>query len=204
MPKLREPFSTGTNRLRDMSGDGYSSQGRPNYDHKLTVRFDLSEYKRDYAEFLRSISDLNSKAAQMTKNLKSTNKGYGVYIQANQVKPFIGDDVISRIIPNAKELSPKLQPLLTEIGKLGKETMLKYATRKETGDMRSDIRYMQERSGNQAVVHIGWVRRWRKYYSYQESGTRTVKPMHSILRTRLEIEPKVQKMYDAFLRKYDI
>lgn len=192
------------NRIRDLSTDAYSSSGRPNYEHKLTVRFDLSEYKRDYADFLRSVSDFNSKASKAIKNLNSTNRGYGVYIQANQSKPFIGDDVISRIIPNAKELSPMLQPMLAEIGKLGKETMLKYATRKETGDMRSDIRYMQDRSGNQAVVHIGWVRRWRRYYSYQESGTRTVPPMHSILRTRLEIEPKVQKMYDAFLRKYDI
>lgn len=192
-------------RTRDNSRPAYSSDGKNQFRYKLDVVFDFKDYNRSIRQVRQSVEEMNSAARDLVKKLNKTNRGYGVYVSANAVKSrgAQGNQLLNFPLPaSGPELSSKLAPFLTEVGKRGKDIMVGYANRIETGLMRKSITYMQRRRGdNQAVVQIGWVRKWQKYFGWQEMGTRTIPPMHSIIRTRVQIEPEIQRMYSKFFRK---
>lgn len=195
-------------RIYDLSLPAYSSADKQDFRHKLTVRFDFREYDRSIRDVRRSVQQLNKSSRDLRKKLRKTNKGYGVYISSNQVsdRAGFGNELISFDLPNSQELSPDLAPLLADVGKMGKEIMLKYASRKETGELRKQIRYEQDRNpaNGYAEVSIGWVRTWRKYFGWQEEGTATIPPMNSVIRTSLEMQSadaEIQQMYSKMFRK---
>jgi hypothetical protein len=152
---------------------------------------------------------MNKEARELTKKLNRTNKGYGTYISANAVKDrnAQGNQLMSFNIPAIEkegEFSASLSPFLTEVGKMGKEIMKgKYATRRETGLMNASVTYMQRRTGkSRAVVEIGWVRTWKKYFGWQEMGTSNgIKPMAAVIRTGVEVNSKVAPIYSKYFRK---
>ena len=199
----------GTPRVRDAGSEAYSSAGKSNFRTKLTVSFDFSDAERSLREARRALEQMNAEARELTKKLNRTNKGYGVYISANAVKDrnAQGNQLLSFDIPAIEkegEFSASLGPFLAEIGKMGKDIMKsKYATRRETGLMNSSIAYMQRRTGkNKAVVEIGWVRTWKKYFGWQEMGTSNgIKPMAAVIRTGLEVNSKVAPIYSKYFRK---
>lgn len=196
-------------RVRDLSSEAYQSKDKDKFRTKLTVEFDFSSATRSLRAARRALEDLNYDAKQLSKKLKKTDKGYGIYITADMVRSrgAEGNQLISFDIPgldNEAEFSASLRPFLTEIGKMGKDIMKnKYATRRETGLLNSSVAYMQRRSGkNKAIVEIGWIRTWQKYFGWQEQGTsRGIKPMAAILRTRFELEKEIQPTYSKYFRK---
>ena len=199
----------GTPRVRDASSEAYSSADKSNFRTKLTVSFDFSDADRSLRSARRSLEQMNAEARDLTKKLNKTNKGYGVYISANAVKDrnAQGNQLMSFNIPAIEkegEFSASLSPFLTEVGKMGKDIMKsKYATRRETGLMNSSVTYMQRRAGKtKAVVEIGWVRTWKKYFGWQEMGTSNgIKPMAAVIRTGLEVNSKVAPIYSKYFRK---
>jgi hypothetical protein len=198
-----------SNRTRDLGSEAYSSSGKSNFRTKLTVAFDFSDAERSLRSARRSLEEMNKEARELTKKLKKTDKGYGIYISANAVKDrnAQGNQLISfnlPVIEKEGEFSASLSPFLTEIGKMGKEIMKgKYATRRETGLMNASVTYMQRRTGkNRAVVEIGWIRTWKKYFGWQEMGTSNgIKPMAAVIRTGLEVNSKVAPIYSKYFRK---
>lgn len=195
-------------RIYDFSLPAYSSSGKENFAHKVTVRFDFKDYERSIRDIRKSVQELNKSARDLSKKLKKTNAGYGVYISSGAVsdRSGFGNELINLQLPGAEELSLELAPFLAEVGEMGKKLMKnKYATRRETGLMNSEIRYEQRRPGNSyAQVEIGWLRRWHKYFGYQEEGTRSIAPMRSILRTSMELqsrESEISSMYSKYFRK---
>lgn len=199
----------GKPRVRDAGAEAYSSAGKSSFRTKLTVSFDFSDAERSLRSARRSLEQMNAEARDLTKKLNKTNKGYGVYISANAVKDrnAQGNQLLSFKIPAIEkegEFSASISPFLTEIGKMGKDIMKsKYATRRETGLMNSSVTYMQRRSGKtKAVVEIGWVRTWKKYFGWQEMGTKNgIKPMAAVIRTGLEVNSKVAPIYSKYFRK---
>lgn len=199
----------GTPRVRDTSSEAYSSADKSNFRTKLTVSFDFSDAERSLRSARRSLEQMNAEARDLTKKLNKTNKGYGVYVSANAVKDRSaqGNQLLSFNIPAIEkegEFSASLSPFLTEVGKMGKDIMKsKYATRRETGLMNSSVTYMQRRTGkSKAVVEIGWVRTWKKYFGWQEMGTKNgIKPMAAVIRTGLEVNSKVAPIYSKYFRK---
>jgi hypothetical protein len=198
-----------SNRTRDLSSEAYGSSDKSNFRTKLTVSFDFSDAERSLRSARRSLEDMNAEARELTKKLNKTNKGYGTYISANAVKDrnAEGNKLMSFNIPAIEkegEFSASLSPFLTEVGKMGRDLMKgKYATRRETGLMNSSVTYMQRRTGrNRAVVEIGWVRTWKKYFGWQEMGTKNgIKPMAAVIRTGLEVNSKVAPIYSKYFRK---
>ena len=199
----------GTPRVRDAGAEAYSSAGKSKFRTKLTIEFNFSDAERSLRSARRSLEEMNKSARELTKKLNSTNRGYGVYISANAVKDrnAQGNQLISFNLPaieNEGEFSASLGPFLTEIGKMGKDIMKnKYATRRETGLMNNSVSYMQRRTGrSRAVVEIGWVRTWKKYFGWQEMGTKNgIKPMAAVIRTGLEVNSKVAPAYSKYFRK---
>jgi hypothetical protein len=199
----------GTPRVRDTGSEAYSSAGKNKFRTKLTIDVDFSDAERSLRSARRSLEDMNHEARQLAKKLNTTNRGYGVYISANAVRDrnAQGNQLLSFNIPAIEkegEFSASLNPFLTEIGKMGKDIMKnKYATRRETGLMNSSVGYMQRRSGKtRAIVEIGWVRTWKKYFGWQEMGTSTgIKPMAAVIRTGIEMQREVQPIYSKYFRK---
>lgn len=199
----------GNPRVRDAGSEAYSSAGKSNFRTKLTVSFDFSDAERSLREARRSLEQMNAEARALMKKLNKTNKGYGIYISANAVKDrnAQGNQLMSFNLPAIEkegEFSASLKPFLTEVGKMGKDIMKsKYATRRETGLMNSSVTYMQRRTGkNKAVVEIGWVRTWKKYFGWQEMGTSNgIKPMAAVIRTGLELQPQITSTYSKYFRK---
>lgn len=194
-------------RIYDFSLPAYSSADKQDFRHKVTVRFDFKNYDRSIRDLRRSVQETNRSARELTKKLNKTNKGYGVYISAKQVsdRSGFGNEMINLELPGADELSAKLAPFLSEVGQKGKEIMLKYASRKETGLLRKEIRYKQDRPGSgYAQVEIGWIRSWYKYFGWQEEGTVSIPPMNAILRTTVELDSKasgIPQMYSKYFRE---
>jgi hypothetical protein len=195
-------------RIYDFSLPAYSTAGKEDFAHKVTVRFDFSDYGKSIREMRRSIKDMNQASRELTKKLNKTNRGYGVYLSADQVasRSGFGNELISFELPGANEISSELGPFLAEIGEMGRDIMKnKYATRRETGLMNREVRYEQDRrGGNYAQVSIGWVRRWHKYFGFQEEGAGNIPPMRSILRTSVELQGKkkeINEIYSKYFRK---
>lgn len=196
------------NRARDFGSEAYSSSGKEDFAYKLTVRFDFKDYERSIREIRRSTEALNKASRELTKKLRKTDAGYGIYIPAGAVssRAGFGNELINLELPGAEELSSELAPFLSEVGEMGKDLMQKkYATRRETGLMNSEIRYKQDRPGsNYAEVEIGWIRRWHKYFGWQEEGAGNIPPMRSILRTSTEMQGRdgeIIQMYSKYFRK---
>ena len=194
-------------RVYDFSLPAYSTSGKEGFTNKLVVRFDFRDYDRSIREMRRSIKETNQAARELTKKLNKTNKGFGVYISATQVadRAGFGNELITFNLPGADQFSSELAPFLTDIGEMGKKIMLKYATRVETKLMRKSIGYMQRRPGTgYAQVEIGWVRRWHRYFGFQEDGAGNIPPMRSIIRTSVELQAQkeqVNQMYSKYFRK---
>lgn len=199
----------GTPRVRDSGAEAYSSAGKSKFRTKLTIELNFSDAERSLRSVRRSIEDMNAEARKLTKQLNTTNKGYGTYISANAVGGgrTAGNKLLSFNFPaieNEGEFSASLAPVLAEIGQKGKEIMQgKYATRRETGLMNSSVGYMQRRGGSdKAIVEIGWIRNWKKYFGWQEMGTSNgIKPMAAILRTGIEMQKETQTIYSKYFRK---
>ncbi len=195
-------------RVYDFSQPAYSSAGKEDFAHKITIRFDFKNYERSIREMRRSNQALNKSTRELAKKLKKTDQGYGIYIPSGAVsnRAGFGNELITFELPGASELSSELAPFLSEIGEMGKDIMKnKYATRVETGLMNSEIRYKQDRPGNNyAQVEIGWLRRWHRYFGFQEEGAGNIPPMRSILRTSMELQGKdeeIKKVYSRYFRK---
>jgi hypothetical protein len=195
-------------RIYDFSLPAYSTAGKEDFAYKVVYRLDFKDYEKSIREMRRSIKDMNQASRELTKKLNKTNRGYGVYISANQVadRSGFGNEFITMELPGADEYSAELAPFLKEVGEMGRDIMKnKYATRHETGLMNKEVRYRQARPGEGfAGVEIGWVRRWHKYFGFQEEGAGNIPPMRSILRTSMELQSKkkeIDQVYSKYFRK---
>lgn len=201
-------------RIYDFSKPAYSSDGKSDFRHKLTIIFDFKDYDRSIRKAREAAAQVNQAARDMTKKLKGDKVGayteFGLYIPAGSVasRNSEGNQLLEFELPaSGPELSAKMNPFLKRIGQAGKDIMLsKYITRKETNLMRKSIGYMQRRRGNnEASVEIGWIRKWYKYFGWQEMGTSGgIPPMAGIIRTKIELEASngvVNKTYNEFFRK---
>lgn len=199
----------GKPRVRDAGAEAYSSAGKSNFRTKLTIELNFSDVNRSIRNVRKSMMDINDQAYKLNKSLNATKKGYGVYVSSDMVADQNAEknQVLSFNFPgmnNEAEFSSALEPLLKEIGQKGKSIMQnKYATRRDTGLMNSSVGYMQRRTGkNKAVVEIGWIRKWQKYFGWQEMGTSGgIKPMAAVLRTGMEMQKETKDLYSRYFRK---
>lgn len=189
---------------------GYSTDGKENFDHVIQFNFDYSDVDSTIRTVKKDVQDLGYE-------LKQTFKGLGVSGSGRGNKPFYispkasaGFDKIEtgllsstmKVLPDGERIQNTLQPALQELGKDGKATMQKYANRIDTGLMRSSIRYNTRKYKSRYTVSIGWTQLWYKYFGFQENGTRSIPPMRSVLRTYLELAPRVQNFMSRFIRSY--
>lgn len=178
-------------------GSGYDTVGREKYDHKVTFTFDYSDVNIGVQKARDLIGDFGKQIKDEMKGIKSSNG-------------FIFADSNFKNYPNATIQIMSDKVLAADMYALGKETSLeaksvmkKYiGSRVDSGRMKASVYNKTTRNKDRVVAEAGWLDLWFKYFGYQEEGTRFVSPMHSVLRTYLEIAPQVQKSVSWYIRNF--
>lgn len=183
-------------------GPAYS-KGKSGFKYKIDVNFQFDKVEKSLRSVRKDIVKLNDNAFKMQKELNKTNKGFGVYIDPIKGKEIPSKPINFKLPKGGAELSSSTDDTLKKIGTRGRDIMKKYM-RVDTGEMKSQVRYMQRRRGKGASqVQIGWIRTFYRYFGWQEEGTKTgIKPMNAIGRTWAELTPYANKEFSKFTRKY--
>jgi hypothetical protein len=195
-------------RLRT-SGPGYETTDKDLFDTKVEFVFDYSGLDASARKVKKELSDFSyelSKAFGATGNSRGK-KDNLFYLTNKQIEPFTGGPKNPSeqftLLPDGVQMTLALKGGMQSMGKEGANTMRKYVNRIETGRMKDSITYNTRSYANKYVVRIGWTQLWYKYFGFNENGTsKGIRPMHSIIRTYVEMLPRVQNYMSRFTRSY--
>jgi hypothetical protein len=196
--------------LSGNGGPGYETNGRENFDHAVEFGFDYGNVELGVKDVRKQLSDLAyeiNKTFTSSKIPQSKSGGtmFSISPKISQGLPKIEGGLLSSsisLLADGNKIRDALAPAMGEIGQDGKSVMIRYANRIDTGTMVGSIKYSTRRLKNSYIVRIGWLQLWYKYFGFQENGTSSVPAMRSVLRTYLEILPRVRSFADKFTRSY--
>lgn len=191
-------------------GVGYETSGKEDFDNVLEFRFDYSNIDNGVRDVRRELSNLGYEIHKTFKKsgipkTRSADRQFTISpkLSAGLEQSDAGImRMVIPVIPDGRRISDALAPAMGQIGQEGKETMKKYANRIDTGLMQGSIYYKTRRLVKSYVVTIGWTELWYKYFGFQENGTKSIRPMRSVLRTFLEMQPRVISFADKFIRSF--
>jgi hypothetical protein len=180
---------------------GYETTGKENFDSQLDIIFDFSDLSIKTREAKQGLSDL---AYELYKELAGTgrsNRSSG-FISPKSVSRRQIEGVISRTIalPSEEQIYKDISRDASAVSAAGKTIMKGYANRIDTGLMNQSIYGTTKKLKYKVIAQIGWSRLWYKYFGFQENGTRSIRPMRSVMRTYLDIMPDVQKSMSFYMR----
>lgn len=173
-------------RLRT-SGPGYETSGREKFDYQVEFVFNYSDILNKNQQLKKLADDF---ASEIDK-IKKSGSSKGVISQAFAIFPNTTalDDDMSGL---AKITSAELKSSIKQgIG-----------GRVETGRMKSSIYGVTTKHKGSYTSSAGWLKLWYKYFGFQENGTKTVSPMHSIIGAYLKQAPEVQKTLIYYFKNY--
>jgi hypothetical protein len=195
-------------RLRT-SGPGYETSDKDLFDTQVEFVFDYSDLDRTSRQVKKELANFSY---DLSKIFKSTGNSSGkknnlFYLTNKQIEPFTGGaknpSETFNLLPDGVQMTLALKEGMQGMGREGANTMRKYVNRIETTRMKNSITYNTRPYSNKYVVRIGWTQLWYKYFGFNENGTRTgIRPMHSIIRTYVEMLPRVQNYMSRFTRSY--
>lgn len=196
--------------LRTMGyGAAYDTSGKDQFDSVVEFVFDYSDLDKASRQVKKELSDFSY---EISKAFGGTTKSRGkrdnlFYLTNKQIEPFISDSKNPsesfNLLPDGVQMTLALKDGMQQMGREGADTMRKYVNRIDTGRMKASVTYNTRSRSNKYVVRIGWTQLWYKYFGFQENGTQTgIRPMHSILRTYIEMLPRVQNYMSRFTRSY--
>lgn len=192
-------------RIRE--GEAYSSEGKEEFNHMIEYVFDYSDLDIKARDVKQILSDFSYDTA---KGLKSIGLG------SSKSREFVdfriadsigggGQGVIDErftLLPDGLQTRLALKRGLGDLGATGKDTMKKYVNRIDTGLMKDSVKYKTDGNQKRSYVRIGWVYLWQKYFGWQEEGTSQITPMNSLIRTHMEMLPRVNNYMSRFIRSY--
>lgn len=199
-------------RLRTNSV-AYETGGKWAFDSEVKIEFDYSDLDIKSRDVKKAVSDFSAFVYGLDKKYgikkASTNISFDVSPSAaNQVAGGAGaqgrqSSLSFPLLADGLRIQQAVKDEMSAIGKDGRDIMRRYANRRETGRMNESIRYNTRARGNKYVVTIGWTELWYKYFGFQENGTRTgIRPMHSVIRTYMQMLPKIQNYTSRLYREY--
>lgn len=194
-------------RLRT-SGPGYETGDKNKFDYQVEFVFNYGDLDKASRQVKKELSDFSYELKKSFSRLglgSKSNKDYIGFSEAKFVSLTTGKNPSEQfnLLPDATQMTLALKDGMQGMGREGANTMRKYVNRIETGRMKNSITYNTRSYGNKYVVRIGWTQLWYKYFGFQENGTsRGIRPMHSIIRTYIEMLPRVQNYMSRFTRSY--
>lgn len=188
------------------SGPGYETTGKEQFDSMVEFTFDYSDLDRASRQVKKDLADFNYELKQSFKRLGGKPKdGYIGFSEAKFASAGVGRNPAEKfaLLPDGVQMTLALKDGMQDMGREGVQVMRKYVNRIETGRMKDSITYNTRSYSNKYVVRIGWTQLWYKYFGFQENGTQTgIRPMHSIIRTYMEMLPRVGNYMSRFTRSY--
>lgn len=187
------------------SGEGYETEGREYYDHKVSIIYDYSDVEVNARSARQAMSDFSYELHTAMKGIKSNKNGF---IFADSDLPSIAtiDGALQKTIKvyaDDKQISDNMIEIAKTTAAESKDTIKKYiGGRVLTGTMKRSVYGRIKKRKGFVTAEAGWLDLWYKYFAFQEEGTSQVRPMHAIMRTYLEIGPWVQKGVAKYLRGY--
>lgn len=204
--------------FRPESSPGYEKSGREKFNHKVQFTVDYRDYEKSMAEVDKELSSQGQLMKSFYRSIKTQRTGTGSKTFFMEITPQADAAMSGTKNPSAVinapgdgyNMSIALQPILSRLGNQARDVMRKYVNRIETGLMKREVRFQVRKRKGYSTLEVGWVRNanWRKYFGFQEDGFknwmsgRRVPGMRSVMRTGLEVAPKVQDELTVFLRKY--
>lgn len=198
-------------RLRT-SGPGYETSNKEKFDTQVTIEFDYSDLDIKSRDVKQAVSDFSAFVYDLDKKHKvkraSTNIAFDVSPNSASAVA-AGSQQGNRstlsfpLLADGLRIQLAIKDQMGAIGQDGKNIMRGYANRRETGRMNESIRYNTGARGNKYVINIGWTELWYKYFGFQENGTIPgIRPMHSVIRTYMQMLPKIQNYTSRLYREY--
>ena len=191
------------------SGPGYETSNKELFDTQVEFVFDYSDLDKSARQAKKELSDFSYELSKMFSTTSNSRgkKDNLFYLSNKQIKPFTGStknpSESFNLMPDGVQMTSALKGGMQSMGREGADTMRKYVNRIETGRMKDAITYNTRSYSNKYVVRIGWTQLWYKYFGFQENGTvKGIRPMHSIIRTYVEMLPRVQNYMSRFVRSY--
>jgi len=200
-------------RLRT-NGVAYETTGKWAFDSQVTIEFDYSDLDVKSRDVKKAVSDFSAYVYNLDKKYgikkASTNISFDVSPSSASSAAASGSGYQGNrttigfpLLADGLRIQQVLKDEMGAIGEDGKKIMRGYANRRETGRMNESIRYNTRARDNKYIVNIGWTELWYKYFGFQENGTRTgIRPMHSVIRTYMQMLPKVQNYTSRLYRAY--
>jgi len=195
-------------RLRT-SGPGYETSDKELFDSQVEFVFDYSDLDVNARKVKKELSDFSYELSKMFSNTGNSRskKDNLFYLESSQIKPFTagGRNPSEQfvLLPDGVQMTSALKGGMQDMGREGANIMRKYVNHVETTRMKNSITYNTRSYSNKYVVRIGWTQLWYKYFGFNENGTaKGIRPMHSIIRTYVEMLPRVQNYMSRFIRSY--
>jgi hypothetical protein len=198
----------GNNRFEGLrtTGEGYETEGRENFDHKVEFIFDYSNLNNTTRIVRKELGDFSYELYKTLKPVKTDKASGFVFIDGIKGNTNSVNGKISKMIkmvPDPEVLGDDMLQLAKGIAAESKSTMKKYiGSRVQTGRMKASVYGRVKRQKNKLVIQAGWLDLWYKYFGFQEEGTSKIRPMHAVMRTYLEMAPWVQKGISQYFRNY--
>jgi hypothetical protein len=185
------------------SPHGYSTDKTPDVDYKLRFVFDYSDVDVTARKVRAEVTKMANEVYKLKKATKKSDSGFGIWIETTKPPEFV-NEVMSALLPaDSHQIQVALTKDAQAFGQMARDVMKKNVNRIDTGTMKREIRYkITKRNLKSLSIDVGWIRLWYKYFDYQERGTKSIRPMESLFKTRMETEPEFYKLYSKFTRTY--
>ena len=185
------------------SPHGYSTEKTPDIDYKLRFVFDYSDVDVTARKVRSEVTKMGNEIYKLNKVKKTSKHLGGIWIETTKPDEFVNEAMRAILPADGHQIQVELTKDAQALGEMARDVMKKYVNRVDTGTMKREVRYkITKRDMKTLSVDVGWIRLWYKYFDYQESGTRAVKPMNALFKTRMETEPQFYKIYSKFTRTY--
>jgi hypothetical protein len=193
-------------RLRT-TGPGYETSNRQNFSTYIEFVFDYSDLDKSARQVKKELSDFSYAYSKAFKGLNAKSQGGKDYIGFGKIKSIAESSLMNpsttfNLMPDSVQMRLALKDGMQSMGREGSNVMKKHVKRFETGRMQDAVTYNTYSGAKNYKVRIGWTQLWYKYFGFQENGTKSINPMHSLIRTQLEMMPRVQNYLSRFIRSY--
>jgi hypothetical protein len=189
------------------SGAGYETGGRENFSTYIEFAFDYSDMDKSARKVKKELSDFTYNFNKAIKRVNPKAKSSKDFVGFSEIKYIALTSANNpsekfNLMPDGVQMRTALKDGMQSMGREGSYVMKKHVKRIDTGRMQDSVTYNTRSGAGRYTVRIGWTQLWYKYFGFQENGTRFINPMHSLIRTQLEMMPRVQNYLSRFIRSY--
>lgn len=189
------------------NGAGYETSGKEQFSTYIEFVFDYSDMDKSARKVKKELSDFTYNFANQIKQLNPKVKSSKDFVGFSEIKYIAltsGRNPSEKfnLMPDGVQMRLALKDGMQSMGREGSMIMKKHVKRVDTGRMQDAVTYNTRSGTGRYTVRIGWTQLWYKYFSFQEEGTKFINPMHSLIRTQLEMFPRVQNFMSRFIRSY--